>query len=203
MNHCNIHGFSGGIFAEQEEGKNVFVGNYIHQMMCWDYYYNVRCDDPRSGPGTHDHCNNWGNGGGPNDLTSSILIKDNTFWGDNPVCMSDEIALFPDGHAQTNQHTTIDHNLMSGAGYCINPGYGNAFGSAGRSYVGIKNNHWSTKYGPNCGHYGVNYIFPLNASSGAGNYQCGNLWDDGPLAGSGADQSNGYPTSRKPVTTCG
>ena len=33
----------------------------------------------------------------------------------------------------------------------------------------------------------------------AGNYQCGNVWDDGARAGSGADQSNTYPTATKPV----
>lgn len=202
VNHCNIHGFASGIFPETEQGTDVFVGNFVHQIVCWDYYNGVRCDDSRSNAGTHDHCNNWGDGGGPSDLTSSILLKDNTFWGDNPVCMSDEIALFPDGAPQTNQHTTIDHNLIGGAGYCVNPGYGDAFGSAGRSYVGMKNNSWSTRLGSNCGSYGVSYIFPLNSSSGTGNYQCANIWDDGPMAGSGADQDNRYPTKNQPVTKC-
>jgi hypothetical protein len=110
--------------------------------------------------------------------------------------------MFPDGHAQTNQHTTIEHNLISGGAYCLNPGTGDQFGAAGRSYIGYKNNHWSIKESPNCGYYGLSYVFPLDTSSGAGNYQCANVWDDGPFAGSGADQDNWYPTTMRPVTTC-
>ncbi len=190
VNYCHIRGFSGGIFPEQEKGTNTFIGNYIHHMVSID---NTNLD----------HCNVWGNGGGPDDLTSKQLIKDNTFLGDHPFCMSSSISLFPDGNTQTNQHTVIEHNLLTCGGYyCINPGYGNAFGAAGRSYIAFKNNHWSTRDNPNGGFNGISYVFPLDASSGAGNYQCGNIWDDGPLAGSGADQSNSYPASTQPVTTC-
>jgi hypothetical protein len=189
VNYCHIRGFSGPIFFEQEEGTVTFIGNYIHHIV--DY-----------GPWA-DHCNVYGNGGGPDDLTSKQIIKDNTLWGDHPSCMSSTISLFPDGNTQTNQHTVIEHNLLSSGGYyCINPGYGNAYGSAGRSYIAFKDNHWSTRNNPGCGYNGISYVYPLDASSGQGNYQCGNIWDDGPLAGSGADQDNYYPSSMKPVTTC-
>lgn len=196
VNYCNIHGFSGPLFPTATKGTVKFIGNYLHHIVRWDN-------------NATDHCNNLGNSSGPSDLTSSMLIKDNTMWGDNNGCMSSVISMFPDFGPQTNQHTLIEHNLISSSGYyCINPGYGNTYGSSGRSYIAMKDNHWSTKLGANCGvadsfAWGqISYVYPLNASSGAGNYQCGNIWDDGPMAGSGADQSNEYPSSKQPVTTC-
>ena len=54
--------------------------------------------------------------------------------------------------------------------------------------------HYSTKYGKNCGSNAISYFDPAQwPKQGAGNYQCGNVWDDGARAGSGADQSNTYP----------
>ena len=196
VNYCNIRGFSGPLFPTDTKGTVTFIGNYLHHIVRWDN-------------NSTDHCNNLGNSSGPSDLNSRMLIKDNTMWGDNDGCMSSVISMFPDFGPQTNQHTLIEHNLISSSGYyCINPGYGDTYGSSGRSYIAMKDNHWSTKLGANCGvansfAWGaISYIFPLDASSGAGNYQCGNVWDDGALAGSGADQSNEYPSSRQPVTTC-
>ena len=204
VQYCNIRGFAAGIFPEQESGTDRFIGNFIHHMTCWDYIHKTSCDNPTSNGSTIDHCNDFGNGGGPADLVSTQLIEGNTFWADNPVCMSTAIALFPDGNRQTNQHTIIDHNLLSGAGYCVNPGYEDAYGSYGRSYVVMLDNHWSTwlSASPNCGSFGISYVYPLDEVSGNGNLQCGNVWDDGPLAGSGADKSNEYPKSRQPVSRC-
>ena len=211
VDHCNIHGFSTGIYFQVENGDDVVTNNFIHGETCWDYTHSIDCLTSQSrygGSAYTDHLNNFQSGGGPGTSgnAGSLLLQNNTFWQDGLCCTSDTIALFNDSgsrNLQTNAYARIDHNLVSGAGNCIAPGYGGSGGPGTPSYVAITNMHYSTKYGKNCGWNAISYFDPSAwPKQGAGNYQCGNVWDDGALAGSGADQSNTYPTSMKPVVSC-
>ena len=211
VDHCNIHGFSTGIYFQVENGDDVVTNNFIHGETCWDYTHSIDCLTSQSrygGSAYTDHLNNFQSGGGPGTSgnAGSLLLQNNTFWQDGLCCTSDTIALFNDSgsrNLQTNVYARIDHNLVSGAGNCIAPGYGGSGGPGTPSYVAITNMHYSTKYGKNCGWNAISYFDPSAwPKQGAGNYQCGNVWDDGALAGSGADQSNTYPTSMKPVVSC-
>ena len=75
-----------------------------------------------------------------------------------------------------------------------------SLGGSTVTYLKLKDNHYSTKLGSNCGSAGINYNGVNLNGHGTGDAQCGNVWDDGPMAGSGADQSNMYPKSKQPVT---
>src|SRR6185369_7369506 len=77
------------------------------------------------------------------------------------------------------------------------------------TYVAITNNHFTT-YRPSTGAYTNKHCSPTGltrygvpfANRGAGNYACGNFWDDGAFPGSGSDQSNTYPTAVQPIVAC-
>ena len=211
VDHCNIHGFSTGIYFEVENGSDVVTNNFIHGETCWDYTHNIDCLSSQSqygGSAYTDHLNDFQSGGGPGTSgnAGSLLLQNNTLWQDGLCCTSDTIAMFNDSgtrNLQTNAYARIDHNLVSGAGNCIAPGYGGSGGPGVPSYVAITNMHYSTKYGRNCGSNAISYFDPAQwPKQGSGDYQCGSVWDDGAQAGSGADQSNTYPTAMKPVVSC-
>ena len=211
VDHCNIHGFSTGIYFQVENGNDVVTNNFIHGQTCWDYTHNIDCLSSQSqygGSAYTDHLNNFQSGGGPGTSgnAGSLLLQNNTLWQDGLCCTSDTIALFNDSgtrNLQTNAYARIDHNLVSGAGNCLAPGYGGA-GGPGASVV--------------CGDHEHALLHQVRqelrierdlvlrpgpvAQTRCGNYQCGNVWDDGARAGSGADQSNTYPTTMKPVVSC-
>ena len=211
VDHCNIHGFSTGIYFQVENGNDVVTNNFIHGETCWDYTHNIDCLTSQSqygGSAYTDHLNDFQSGGGPGTSgnAGSLLLQNNTLWQDGLCCTSDTIAMFNDSgsnNLQTNAYARIDHNLVSGAGNCIEPGYGGSGGAGTPSYVAITNMHYSTKYGRNCGSNAISYFDPSQwPKQGPGNYQCGSVWDDGAQAGAGADQSNTYPTATKPVVSC-
>ena len=204
VDHCNIHGFAGGVDHQLQAGAEVTTNNFIHDMQCWDYTHNVDCRTSQAqwGSAYTDHDNNVATTGGPSGQ-SSWLIQHNTFWMDAVCCTTATISMFNDFGAQDNVHGVIDDNLLSGGAYCVDPGYGGSGSFANHhTYIRMTNNHFSQKYGSNCSDSGISYVSPLNASKGAGDYQCANMWDDGPRAGSGADASNYYPTSKVAVTSC-
>ena len=188
VDHCNIHGFSTGIYFQVENGTDVVTNNFIHGETCWDYTHNIDCLSSQSqfgGSAYTDHLNDFQSGGGPGTSgnAGSLLLQNNTLWQDGLCCTSDTIAMFNDSgtrNLQTNAYARIDHNLVSGAGNCIAPGYGGAGGAGAPSYVAITNMHYSTKYGKNCGSNAISYFDPTQwPKQGPGNYQCGSVWDDG------------------------
>ncbi len=108
VDHCNIHGFSSGIYFQTDNGDNVVTNNYIHGMTCWNWTANVSCLT-NQGAGI-DHLNNLQFGGGPGTSThpATALVRNNTLINDGLCCQSDAIALFDDSgshqHAAQRPH---------------------------------------------------------------------------------------------------
>lgn len=172
VKNCDIYGTAGGIYYAEEDGVEVTTGNYIH------------------GPGASSasqHLNGIGDDAGPPDRSSSWVIGHNTvlMTGVNGDQVTAAISLFPDGGPQVNDNVSIEGNLLdTGNYYLIDNGYGDAFGSAGQSYISITDNrlgdsgHNKSDYQftwyiapnlPGCGH------FVANACTG--DTERGNVWD--------------------------
>ena len=212
VDHCHMHGFGtgGGLYIEQQKGAVVFTNSFVNHENCWDSIHNLSCpaSDSLYGSAYTDHTNAWHSGGGPGlDTTSSLLIRNNTLFNDfTACCQTTALSLFNDSGTtkrQKNINGLIDHNLIGAAGgFCIELQDQH---NVTVTYLKMKQNHFSTLFNAECGAAGIDYNgMNLNTNGGVGNAQCANLWDDGVFAGSGADQSNVYPTSRQPVTanTC-
>ncbi len=211
VDHCHMHGFGtgGGLYIEQQKGAVVFTNSFVNHENCWDSTHNLSCpaSDSLYGSAYTDHTNAWHSGGGPGtDTSSSLLIRNNTLLNDyTPGDQTTALSLFNDSGSltQTNINGLIDHNLFAAAGgFCME--LQDSLGGSTVTYLKLKNNHYSQKFYANCGGSGINYNGVSLNGHGVGDAQCGNVWDDGPFAGSGADQSNRYPTSMQPVTpnTC-
>jgi len=211
VDHCHMHGFGtgGGLYIEQQKGAVVFTNSFVNHENCWDSTHNISCpaSDSLYGSAYTDHTNAWHSGGGPGtDSSSSLLIRNNTLLNDyTPGDQTTALSLFNDSGSltQTNINGLIDHNLFAAAGgFCME--LQDSLGGSTVTYLKLKNNHYSQKFYANCGGSGINYNGVNLNGHGVGDAQCGNVWDDGPFAGSGADQNNRYPTSMQPVTpnTC-
>jgi len=196
VDHCNIHGFEEGIQYSTEQGNDVFSNNYVHDFHCGT-------GAPSSCQG---HLNAIYYGGNNQATTNSLLEQHNTLVMDSPCCGSDVISFFDDSGSNNvkNMHALVSDNLIeSTAGLCIN---GDDNTAGGPTYLQIQNN----RYGHVNGTGSICNVGLIRGSStwsgipftGTGNSSCGNIWDDGPMAGSGADQSNSYPKSMQPITSC-
>jgi hypothetical protein len=176
---CNISGASGGIYYLEEDGTELTSGNYIH--------------DPGASS-TAVHVDGITSTSGPPDSSSSWLVQDNTVLltgtpGAGQVTSA--ISLFPDGGPQINDHATINENLLDTNNYyLIDNGYGDAFGSAGQSYINITNNRLGSS-GNNAGTYNYTWYISPNSpgcTTGNGGVACtgdvesGNFWDKTGLA---------------------
>ena len=215
VDQCHMHGFGtgGGLYIEQQRGAVVFTNNLVNHENCWDSTHNISCptSDALYGSKYTDHTNAWHSGGGPGTITtSSLLIEHNTLFNDYvPGDQTTALSLFndsgttPGSPTQTNVNGMIDDNLIAAAGgFCIE--LQDQYGIK-TTHLKLIGNHFTTLLGANCGKSGINYNgVNLNTSGGVADAQCANVWDDGPMAGSGADQSNTYPRSMQPVTadTC-
>lgn len=200
---CHISGFAEGVYPDRISGRSSIVRSYIHRIMCWNYGSNKSC---HRDPNGSDHCNAFIDTQGPPDARSSLLLRDNTMYGDNRWCLSTTVSTFADFGDQRDQHLVLYHNLLSARSYyCVNPGGGGAYSNQGYSYVAAMfNSYVATRddTGQRWGGCGQGGNFYGGGLRGEETFHCGNVFDNGPFAGHGADQSNTYPRHRTKVTSC-
>ena len=107
--------------------------------------------------------------------TVGIRILHNTILNSN----SQTSAIFIGGNSSPTTDVVVDSNLVAGGGYTIYGPKGDA-GVGPSSNVRVTNNRFSTRYFSRSGSYG-----PLAYwEDGSGNAWSGNVWLDGPNAGS-------------------
>jgi hypothetical protein len=107
--------------------------------------------------------------------TVGIRILHNTILNSN----SQTSAIFIGGNSSPTRDVVVDSNLVAGGGYTIYGPKGDA-GVGPSSNVKVTNNRFSTRYFSRSGSYG-----PLAYwEDGSGNAWSGNVWFDGPNAGS-------------------
>jgi hypothetical protein len=135
--------------------RGVVQDNYVH--------------DPVLLPG--DHINGFTDNGGRDDGT--MVVRHNTFL--NSVDQTDAISLFQD--FGVIQDVVVDDNLLAGGSYSLYAGAGR-FGTT--NHVSITNNHFSARYSSLGAAFGPVCCFD---GAGTGNVWSGNVWADGPLAG--------------------
>lgn len=196
VRHCNIHGFIGGFFPEYAKGNSSFIGNYVHQLTCWNTYdNNSNCSAGAAKGG--DHCNAWGdsNGVAPGDTTSTMLLQDNTLYSDNDGCASGSVSFFNDSFSSghLNAHIAVNHNLLGSAGYYVFSTDEDA--SKQFSYMGITNNAFVSMKGsqPAIFRDVTGFSWPIGPAGNANkNYNCGNYWDEAAFRGTSADTQPNY-----------
>lgn len=216
VDHCNIHGFSVGYYPQIEFGNIVISNNYMHGFACWAWNVNGPCTTNQGGSSGWDHLNGIEVGGGPGGSGSSMLVQHNTIIDDGLCCEAGAIEFYNDSGATNNVanlYAVIDHNIVgSGGGRCFN--WDTVYSTQQPDHIAWIYNIF-TQYHPrlanysdtNCspdGIWAAYTIGPVNNS-----YSCGDYWDNGVYAGSGADGYNGYPGTQyggpaamQAVTTC-
>jgi len=121
VQYCNAHGFYGTFFENSYNGHTAYIGNYVHQVTCWNIINNNNNCGQGAGLGG-EHCNAWATLGGPSagDVNSSMLLQNNTFrMDDHGACASDTIATFQDaGNTNSASHYNfvMNHNLLTSSG---------------------------------------------------------------------------------------
>lgn len=150
VHHCNIYGMENGI----ANGAGYVHDNFIHDFQQWD-----------GGPDKESHCDciqTFTFAG-----ASGQRVIHNTFWG---YASSGDMAPWPTSscYAGSSQmsNVTIENNLIAGGGWSI---YGTQDGTG--SGWKVINNHFSTKFYPKGGYYGI--------ATGLSNEQwSGNVWHE-------------------------
>ncbi len=200
IKHCNVHGFIGGLFPELTKGNDTFIGNYVHQLSCWNFIDN-NSDCSAGAAKGGDHCNGWADGSGvaTGDTTSTMLIQDNTLLADNNGCVSGALSFFNDGgsNGHLNAHAVVNHNLLgTTSGYLFST---DQYQSPYFSYIGITNNAF---FGIGSNQPAIwrdvnpYFSWPIGATANQyNNYNCGNYWDTSTFRGTTADTNPNYANS--------